>query len=333
MLTNAQKPVKIGVSGAGKMASNHARVIASNLSDAVLVGVYDPDSSRAEDLAATWGVQSFSSFDELLQHSEAVIIASATDVHFQQASQALQSDKHVLVEKPVCATFSQALRLQQLAHEIPNCPKLQVGHIEHFNPSAIEVMNFAEIIEPLVITAKRLGPHDLRTSGTDVVSDLMLHDIHIVTQFTSSDIKLVTAVGISHPGCKPDYAHATLAFQDGTIAQLTASRITEEKQRVLNITAKDVHVTADYTKRSVEVSRCSDIIDLSDEHASRYQQDSIIHKLFVPYGEPLSAELRSFVASIQENQPVAVDIQQAVRCMELVDQINQVIHIQERKLR
>ena len=335
----SNEPVKVGLVGAGKMASLHARVLASSVPGTVFTGVYDPDTSRSEELAKAYSydpplaIESFQSFEELLENSDALIIASATDSHFEQALAAVTAGKHVLIEKPVCSTPQQARELEAAVDQLTYRPKIQVGHIEHFNPSVVEALKFLDSIDPLVVSTRRLGPHDPRTSGTDVVSDLMLHDIHVVLQIAKSEVASVNAVGIAHTGCKPDYAHATLTFEDGMIAQLTASRITEEKQRVLSITSSNAHLTADYSKRSVDISHCSDLMDLSNEQQVKYKQESIIQKLFVPFDEPLASELRSFVESIKKNYEPKVSLETAVQCMNVVEQINNTIQIQERKLR
>jgi len=326
------QPVRIAIIGAGKMASLHARAVCSAVAYAELSGVYDPQTDAAQLLAERWEVPVFESFDEAIRNSDALIIASPTQEHFPQAAEAIRAGKHVLIEKPVCATPKQARELQEIASSLKTKPVIQVGHIEHFNPSVVGVLNFINGDNPLVITTKRLGPHDPRTSGTDVVSDLMLHDIHVILNIAKSPIQSITAVGIAHLESKPDYAHATIIFEDGMIAHLTASRITEEKQRSLSITSSDLHITADYSKRSVDISRCSDLVALSDDRP-HYKQESVIEKLFVPLEEPLVAELRSFVGSIRHGSAVEVGLEMAVACMNIVERINEVIVIQEKSIR
>jgi predicted dehydrogenase len=295
----ASPELRIGLSGAGQMGAHHARVLASGaIPGCRLAGVFDP--GRAEPAVRT--------FDELLERSDAIVVASPTSVHAEQVRACVAAGRHVLVEKPAAPDLATAVALRDSIADAPVV--VQVGHIEHFNPSVVRMRELLDGEPPLVVSARRLGPPTVRSDRLDVVSDLMLHDIHVALSLDPGELQGVAGVGLRRHSGPTDYAHAALLFDGGLVAQLTASRITQERIRVLEVTTASAHLTADYARQTVEVAFWGD------------ERGRIVDQVAVTAEEPLVAELRAFVEAIHAGAPPEVGLDDAVRCMQVVDAIN-----------
>jgi predicted dehydrogenase len=192
---------------------------------------------------------------------------------------------------------------------------VQVGHIEHFNPSVVRVRDLLGGEDPLVVTARRLGPPTVRTDRLDVVSDLMLHDIHVALSLDPGALQAAAGVALCRRGGPTDYAHAALVFGSGLVAQLTASRITQERIRVLEVTTASAHLTADYARQTVEVAFWGD------------KRGRVVDQVEVTAEEPLVAELRAFVHAIRTGAAPEVDLAAAVGCMQVVDTVNAALDV------
>jgi virulence factor len=321
-------PLRVGLAGAGRMGANHARVISSVASHCELAAVYDPDQGRAAELARHWGGRTVPTFAELLERCDAVVLASASTVHAEQVRACLAAGRHVLVEKPVAMDAATACELRDAAAAFPELV-VQVGHIEHFNPSVREVRKLLTTETPFVVSARRLGPSSPRSEPIHVVSDLMLHDIHVIVSLDPGELVSVSSAGVAFPGSAPDYAHATLVFDSGLIAHLSASRLTEEKIRELEVTTASAHITADYARRTVEVSRCTNL-EQRTPASSGYRQESVVEKIFVPVEEPLVAEIRAFVDAARYGREPEVGLDVAARCMTIVETVQDSMLVQER---
>lgn len=300
--------LRIGLSGAGQMGAHHARVLASGeVPGCRLSGIFDPDPRRA---AALGGVPAARSFGELLERSDAVVVAGPTSVHPEQVRECVAAGRHVLVEKPAAPDLATAIALRDAVAATDGSVVVQVGHIEHFNPSVGRVRELLDGEPPLVVSARRLGPPTVRADRLDVVSDLMLHDIHVALSLDPGALQGVAGVGLSRHDGPADYAHASLLFDGGLVAQLTASRITQERIRVLEVTTASAHLTADYACQTVDVAFWGD------------ERGRIVDQVAVDAEEPLVAELRAFVEAIRTGAPPEVGLDAAVRCMQVVDAIN-----------
>ncbi len=163
------------------MGSHHARVYAALTGACTLAGVYDPDAARAAALAERWDARAYASLEEMLNDIDVVSIASPSSMHFHHTALALEHGLDVLVEKPLSLTVENATMLERMAALRPATPVVQVGHIEHFNPAIVELRKLLAEYPPIAIDMQRLGPFDGRNDDTDVVQDLMLHDIHVLT--------------------------------------------------------------------------------------------------------------------------------------------------------
>ncbi|MCR8642062.1 Gfo/Idh/MocA family oxidoreductase [Paenibacillus sp. N1-5-1-14] len=316
----AMERIRIGVAGIGNMGMNHCRVLAL-MNQVHFVGVFDTDAVRLEQIVDQYHVQSFGSYEEMLKHTDAVVIAVPTSYHYEYARHAIEMGKHVLIEKPMTLTLEQAHQLVQLSEDYPNV-RVQVGHIEQFNP-VIEAMREVVTSGQIVyIETRRLGTPQVN-SDTDVILDLMIHDIDIVLHLVRSPLKSIqaTGTGMDHRG-RLEAAAALLTFESGVFAVLAANRIAQEKVRTLSITEFNRYIHANYLARELSVYKK---ISTSLHAKSAYRQESVVEKMWVPSQEPLRAELEHFVLCIGQNQKPKIGVMEGMQAMELAYRIQSVI--------
>lgn len=314
--------LKAGVIGVGKMGAHHARVYASFAGRCRLEAVYDPDTDRALAVAEQFGARAATSVEDLLAIVDVVSVASPTRLHCAHALTAIERGVDVLVEKPAAATVEDARALERAAAHAGSGPIVQVGHIEHFNPAVRELRKLLAVEDVIAIEMQRLGPHDPRGDDIDVVQDLMLHDVHVLLSLVGAPLADVQAVGRpAHMGDPAlDYCVANFVFDNGVIATLSASRVTEEKIRRLTASTRSAHVTVDYNQRTIAVNRLARLRD--DHRTSRtYRQESLVERVFVPIEEPLVAQLGSFLACAAERREPEVSLADGVRCLEVVEAV------------
>jgi predicted dehydrogenase len=240
--------VRVGVVGVGALGQHHARVYAS-LPDASLVGIVDALPGRAEEIARPLGTKVFSEYSDLFGKVDAVSIATPTILHAEIGERFLNEGIHVLVEKPIAHTLNEADRLIDAAKK--NGRVLQVGHLERFNPG---VMSLREIVKkPRFFEAHRMGLFSPRSLDIDVILDLMIHDLDIILLLSPSPVAQVNAVGIAILSNRIDIANARIQFEDGCIANVTASRVSMEKIRKLRLFQKQEYLSLDYTRQDVSI--------------------------------------------------------------------------------
>ena len=239
--------------------------------------------------------------------SDAVVVAASTAAHVEQVRACIEAGRHVLVEKPAAPDLRATVELRDAIARAGTASIVQVGHIEHFNPTVSALRRVLAGEVPLAVSGRRLGPPTRRGDGLDVVTDLMLHDVHVVVALGAGVLESASAIALGDP---MQYAHATMCFGSGMVADLTASRITRARLRVLEATTADALVTADYVRGTVQVARWS------DAHG-----DTVVEHAPVSTDEPLERELLAFVRAIQRGTVPEVDLDAAVRCMRIVDAI------------
>ncbi|MCM8801540.1 MAG: Gfo/Idh/MocA family oxidoreductase [Candidatus Omnitrophica bacterium] len=276
--------IKIGVVGVGHLGSIHARIY-KEINNCFLVGICDVDEKRLKQVAKELGVEGYKDYHELFGKVEAVSIAVPTQLHYQIAKDFLKNKISVLVEKPFTNNLKDADSLIELAKK--NNLILQVGHIERFNSAFLAVQKI--IHQPRFIECHRLSPFTGRSLDVGVVLDLMIHDIDIVLGLVNSPIKSVEALGVSVLTKFEDIANARITFKNGCIANLTASRISEEPIRKIRIFQKDAYISLDYRNAQASVYK---------------KKDNKITKEDLPIEkeEPLKKELKSFIKCVKENR-------------------------------
>ncbi|MED4226513.1 Gfo/Idh/MocA family oxidoreductase [Neobacillus cucumis] len=312
-------PIKIGVVGVGSMGVNHCKVL-QMLKKADFIGVFDIDQKRSEKIAKTFGIQSFSSYNELINAVDAVIIAVHTPYHFSLTMQAIQQGKHVLVEKPFVSSLKEA---QQIIKAVDNgSVVVQVGHVERFNPAFKQLSELINKENVISLEARRFGVPN-RSIETDVILDLMIHDIDLVLQLIDSPISTVNAVGyFIEDGKQLEAASALISFQNGCFASLLTSRFSLEKKREINVTEKDRFLKTNLLTKELYVYHKS---KLSPSDSRSYHVENIIEKILTPHQETLYLEIEHFIQSIESRKSPLVGVHDAYKVQEVAEKIKEQI--------
>ena len=315
-------PVKVGVIGIGNMGWHHARVL-SLLKDAELVGVADPDPDRGQLAQEQFGCQWFPNHHTLLAEVEAVCIAVPTLLHHSVGLACLESGVHVLIEKPIAASQDEATALIQAAREAGRL--LQVGHIERFNPAFRELTKVVANEEVVVLEGRRHSPHSDRANDVSVVLDLMIHDIDLVLELAQAPVVRLAAAGGRSGEGPIDYVNATLGFENGVVASLTASKMSHRKIRSLSAHCRSSLVETDFLNHTLHIHRRAHEWYSADHGELLYRNDGFIEEVSTTSIEPLYAELEHFLQCVRGRETPAVDGLQASRALLLADLIEQAV--------
>ena len=317
-MTLKMVPVKVGVIGIGNMGWHHARVL-SLLKDAEFIGVADPDPNRRRLANDQFGCSCFEDYQKLLNEVEAVCIAVPTLLHHKVGLCCLEAGKHVLIEKPIAATQEEASSLITAANKANKL--LQVGHIERFNPAFRELIKVVANEEVVVLEARRHSPHADRGNDVSVVLDLMIHDLDLVLELANAPVTKLAAIGGRSALGPLDYVNATIGFQNGVIASLSASKISHRKIRSLSAHCKDSLVETDFLNHSLNIHRRAHEWYSADHGELLYRNDGFIEEVSTTSIEPLYAELEHFLQCVMGRETPAVDGEQASRALRLADLI------------
>ena len=310
------QPIRVGVIGVGNMGQHHVRVL-SFLKDAHLVGVADVNVERGLEVASKYRVRFFEDYRELLPYVDAVCVAVPTRLHYEVGMTCMRHGVHVLMEKPIAASISEAELLVNAAAEY-DCI-LQVGHIERFNPTFLELQKVIQQEEILALEAHRLSPYSQRANDVSVVLDLMIHDIDLLLELMAAPVVRLTASGTHASGSGYlDYVTATLNFANGAIACLTASKVTHRKVRRLTIHGKNSLTEADFLNSEILIHRHS-----QKAEQVLYRQDELVERVYTSNIEPLHAELEHFVHCVRGGNQPSVGGEQALKALRLATRIEQ----------
>ena len=300
--------LKIGVVGAGHLGKIHIKLI-KELDVYHLVGFFDADVENAQKVAQDLEVTAFESFELLLEQCEVIDIVTPTLSHHYYATRALRASKHVFIEKPISTTIEEAREIVQLSTEAGKW--VQVGHVERFNPAFTAAMPFCK--NPMFIETHRLAQFNPRGTDVSVVLDLMIHDIDIVLHSVKSSVKKISASGVAVVSDTPDIANARIEFDNGCVANLTASRLSLKNMRKTRFFQKDAYISVDFLEKEVEVIRMNNVIGEPDPLAITIElgQDKGLKQIFMERPEILptnaiKAELESFSNAIMHNTPPSV---------------------------
>ena len=308
---NTVAKLKCGVIGVGYLGRFHAQKY-QLIERAQLVGVYDRDSARASVVAQELSVKSFKSLEELVSQVEAVTISATTSSHYELAKFCLERGIHVHVEKPMTSTSKQGEELVAIAKK--NSCKLQVGHIERFNP-AFQVAR-DRLNRPLFIECHRLAPFNPRGSDVTVVLDLMIHDIDVVLALVRSKVTSVSAVGAAVLTPTVDIANARIEFASGAIANLTASRVSQLAMRKFRVFEKNQYLSFDFGSGEVKLAT------KSEEGAKPGNLPIVTETWNLQKGDALLEETKAFVEAVTQNQPCIVAGEDGLVALRLAEQIS-----------
>jgi len=303
--------LKVGIVGVGQFGQNHARIL-SESDRCEFVGLYDKRPKRAKEIAEKIGAKAFDNFDALIADCDALVIVVTTISHFDLAKKALEKGIHVFIEKPITETLKQAEELLEIAGK--DNLKIQVGHIERFNPIVAEMED--KIKDPIFMECHRIAPFTPRGTDIPVVLELMIHDIDLILAFCKSEVKQISASGSGVMTKSIDIANARIEFEDGGVANITASRISMKRSRKLRIFQKDAYFSFDFQHKKVTHIKKSknlyklmpklmmgkydgidtkDVVDIVEVDASDRKKDA------------LTQELESFIHAIEADINPIVD--------------------------
>ena len=314
--------LKIGVLGAGHLGKIHINCI-KQIEQYELVGFYDPAADTAKQVEEEMGVKCFESIDALIDAVDVVDIVTPTVRHFECASKALKKRRHVFIEKPIVATPDEANALKKLADEAG--VKVQVGHVERFNPAFIAAEPF--IGEPLFIEAHRLAQFNPRGTDVPVVLDLMVHDLDILLTIVKSPIAHISASGVSIVSPTPDIANVRIEFENGTVANLTASRLSMKYMRKTRIFQKDAYITVDFLDKKTEIFRINDEVDDTNPLSTTLTlANGTVKQITFQMPEirainAIKTELESFYDAIVHNTAPIVTIDDGINVLKLAYRI------------
>jgi len=311
------EPIRVGVVGVGRLGQHHARIYAE-LPHTTLVGVADTDRARAGKIASSYLTQALFDYRMLIGKVDAVSIAVPTTSHHAIARDFLGNGVNVLVEKPITATVAEARELVDLARR--KNLVLQVGHVERFNAAIVRLRELVK--DPAFIEVHRLGQYDPRVQDVGVVLDLMIHDLDIVLEVVQSPVRSFEAVGVAILSDKEDIANARIHFENGCIANLTASRITPKKTRKIRIFQEDTYISVDYVKPGMEVYRKQPV----EKPRPGCPAFEIVRKrVRLKWQEPLKAELEHFIECVVNGVPPQITGEKARDALALAVEISEMI--------
>lgn len=247
--------LKIGVVGAGHLGKIHIRLLLELEAEFELIGFFDPNDDIASDVIEKFAIKRFETIEALMAEVDCVDIVTPTFAHFETASFALKNSKHVFIEKPITETTDEAKTLMLLAREAN--VKVQVGHVERFNPAFQAALPYFN--KPLFIETHRLAQFNPRGTDVPVVLDLMIHDLDIILSVVKSGIKRISASGVAVVSDTHDITNARIEFDNGCVANLTASRISMKNMRKSRFFQKDAYISVDFLTKELEVVRMEDV--------------------------------------------------------------------------
>lgn len=318
--------IRIGIIGIGHLGAIHTKLWASS-TVASLVGIFDVSASRTQEIAHLNNSKAFDSIEDLLVNVDAVTIASSTNSHYEIAKQCILAGKHCFIEKPITESYLQAQELIALAKE--HSVILQVGHVERFNPAMVALSEYS--VQPKFIEAHRLSQFKPRAIDVSVVHDLMIHDIDIVLWLVKSPVKTIDANGVNVLTPNIDIANARLTFENGCVANLTASRLSVQAMRKIRMFQENTYFSLDFAKSELEIFRIADADLPQTQQATMLGTiDAGTVKKSIYYDKPMvtptnaiEQEHIAFVKAIEGLAPIAVtadDGSEALRIVELIQE-------------
>ncbi|ATA87416.1 oxidoreductase [Capnocytophaga gingivalis] len=314
--------LKVGVLGAGHLGKIHLKLL--NQSERYeLIGFYDPNKEQAQKVVAEFGYTYFDSIEKLIEAVEVVDIVTPTLSHYECALKAIAAKRHIFIEKPITSTVAEAEEIYRLLEA--NQLKGQVGHVERFNPAFQAAKS--SIANPMFIEVHRLAEFNPRGTDVSVVLDLMIHDIDVLLNVVDSPVKHIEASGVAVISKSPDITNARIEFENGCVANLTASRISMKNMRKSRFFQKDAYISVDFLEKKVEVIHMKDAPEEVSEYDMILQNAEGERKqIYFEYPEvqPTNAileELETFADAIEHNTTPVVTFLQGTKALRLAKDI------------
>jgi predicted dehydrogenase len=331
LLQKKRNMLRIGVMGAGHLGKIHIKCI-KQIPEFEFVGFFDPDQENAKKVAEEFNTFSFGSIEELIDEVDVVDIVTPTLSHFECAAKSLKRGKHVFIEKPIAASSAEAKKMIELAEEAN--VKVQVGHVERFNPAFMAAKE--HINNPMFIETHRLAQFNPRGTDVPVILDLMIHDIDIVLSVVKSNVRKVSASGVAVVSDTPDIANARIEFDNGCVANLTASRISLKNMRKSRFFQRDAYIAVDFLDKEAEIVRMKEvtpdnndpfamIIELGENKGSK---QIFFEKPEIQASNAIKMELETFYHSINNNTIPMVSIIDGYNALNVAYQIIEKLNVQ-----
>lgn len=297
--------LKVGVFGVGHLGKFHLNNW-KEIAGVKLVGFFDPNADTAKQVAEEYGLKRYTDAEKLMDACDIVDVVTPTDQHYEVCMSAIRKGKHVFVEKPLAATIKEGRDIVNFVREAG--VKLQVGHIERFNPAFLAIKNIP--LQPMFIEVHRLAQFNPRGTEVSVIMDLMIHDIDIILSLVKSDVKNISASGVAVITDTPDIANVRIEFNNGCVANLTSSRISMKKMRKMRLFQKDAYIGVDFLEKKTEIIKLK---QPSDQQVFSFDIETQQGKKTIAIATPsieasnaMKAELEAFVYAIQHQQPTIV---------------------------
>ncbi len=314
--------LKAGVLGAGHLGKIHLKLLKQS-EKYELVGFYDADTSNAKKVADEFGYKLFDSIDELIDAVDVVDIVTPTLSHHDCAIKAITKGKHIFIEKPITNTVAEAEDIRALV--ALNKVKGQVGHVERFNPAFLAVKE--DIKSPMFIETHRLAEFNPRGTDVPVVLDLMIHDIDIILSIVKSEVKHISASGVSVISDTPDIANARIEFKNGCVANLTASRISLKKMRKGRFFQKDAYISVDFLEKKCEVVKMKDApenpgdFDMILQNAEGVKKQIYFDNPNIPDVNSILMELETFADAVNNDTTPVVTLHDGTEALRVANMI------------
>jgi len=312
--------LKVGVFGTGHLGKFHLNNW-KEIAGVELVGFYDPDDETAQEVSEKYQLPRFLDVDTLLNAIDAADIVAPTTLHFDLCEKAIKKGKHIFVEKPLANTMAEAHELVKLVKE--SGIKLQVGHVERFNPAFLAVKNIS--LNPMFIEVHRLAQFNPRGTEVSVILDLMIHDIDIILSVVRSDVKSISASGVGVMTETPDIANVRIEFNNGCVANLTSSRISMKKMRKMRLFQKDAYIGIDFLNKKTEIIKLKEPQDSNvfafDIETPSGKKTIAMANPVIPEVNAIKQELEEFKNAILNNTRTTVSEIDGMMAMDVAHQI------------
>lgn len=310
--------LKIGLLGVGHLGKIHLKLLLELSNKFEVVGFYDPDIQTSKLVETNFSVNYFNTIDELIDSSDCISIVSPTPTHFELAKKAITKGKHVFIEKPFTETSEQARELIELASDFN--VKIQIGHVERFNPAFVGAKNLIE--NPLFFEIHRLAMYNKRGTDVSVILDLMIHDIDLILHLVKSELVDIQATGVNIISSSPDMASVRLLFENGCVANITSSRVSMQNMRKIRVFQENSYITMDLMNHTV------DEIILAKTEFSNEKLIQINDELYFGIKKPriiktnaIQEELKNFYGAIRLGEEIQVTAEDAFHSIEIAEQI------------
>lgn len=320
-----ENKIRIGVIGTGHLGKMHLKNIKeleTELGYIKLAGAFDTDEVKVKEASEKFHLRAYKSLDEISEDIDAALIVTPTSTHFEIAAELIKRDKHIFIEKPVTSVLEEAYKLKEMLSG--RNLNVQIGHIERFNPALLAVEKHE--LKPLFIESHRLSTYNPRGTDVSVIQDLMIHDIDLILSLIKSEVENIEASGVALISGSIDIANARIKFTNGSVANITASRISQKKMRKMRIFQKNAYISLDFQENIAEVFRLTETsktsffnfrkIKIPDSDMSiLYEKPEIKEK------NPMKTEQRRFFESIKNLTPPIVTIDDGIRALKVAEEI------------